>query len=368
MLSRDGNMIVGHNLDQEYYTPGMIHVNRRGEPKRSVSSLELSLTETPTPILEWSSKYGSVTFSPFGVGLPDGGMNEAGLVVNEMGLGESDFPFSDTLPTMLAHQWIQYQLDMFADVEEVIQSLPKINVQPMGSFTPASWANYHAFISDSSGDFAIIEFLEKSIIVHRGETAPVPVLCNSPYEKELKRLEDYQSFLGKIRRWLNRGSDMRFVIAAEALEEYNLDETQSPTDFCFELLSGLQFDQTKQWSIVYDTENFRVSFRTVRHPDIKFLNFSDLDFSPEADYRILPSIDMGGVGDVSDKLVVHSMEADKEIIETFMTSMVQFFITNNQLSCDADGYLLKYHDFNLQYLIDRAVEISQKTVRQEISR
>jgi penicillin V acylase-like amidase (Ntn superfamily) len=363
MLSNDSSIVVGHNLDQEFYTPGMIHINRRGEDKRSVSSIELSLTDTPTPILNWTSKFGSVTFSLLGQGLPDGGMNEAGLAVNEMALVESDYPFSDTLPTMLAHQWIQYQLDMFANVKEVIQNLPKINVQPMGTFTPASWANYHAFVSDSSGDFAIIEFLEKSIVVHRGEAAPVPVLCNSPYDKELKRLQGCQSLWSKIRRWLNRKPYMRFAIAAEALEEYNLYETQSPTEFCFELLSSLQFDQTKQWSIVYDVENFRVSFRTVSHPDIKFLNFSDLDFSPEADYRILPSIDMDGVGDVSDKLVVHSMEADKEIIETFMTSMVQFFITNNQLSCDADGYLLKYHDFNLQYLIDRAVEISQKTMR-----
>jgi len=229
MLSCDDCLVVGHNLDQEFYTPGMIHINRQGENKRSVSSIELSLTNTPTPILEWSSKYGSVTFSLLGRGLPDGGMNEAGLTVSEMALGESKFPFSDTLPTMLIHQWIQYQLDMFANVEEVIQNLPNINVQPMATFTPASWANYHALISDSSGDFAIIEFLNKSIIVHRGKTAPVPVLCNLPYKKELKRLENYQSFWGKIRRWLNLEHDMRFVIAAETLEECSLDETQSPT-------------------------------------------------------------------------------------------------------------------------------------------
>jgi len=367
MLSRDDCLIVGHNLDQEFYTPGMIHINRQGENKRSVSSFELSLTDVTTPILEWTSKYGSVTFSLLGRGLPDGGMNEAGLVVNEMGLGESEFPFSDTLPTMLVHQWIQYQLDMFADVEEVIQNLANINVQPMGTFTPASWANYHAFISDSSGDYAIIEFLNKSIIVHRGKTAPVPVLCNFPYERELKRLENYQSFWGKIRRWLNLEHDMRFVIAAETLEEYSLGVTQSPTDFCFELLSSLQFNYTKQWSIVYDVKNFRISFRTVGHPEIKFLDFSDLDFSAKADFKILPSIDLDlAGGDIYDNLIDYSIEADEAVIETFMRTLIEFFITDNQLSCDADGYLLKWYDFDLQHLIDRALEISQKTVRHDM--
>ncbi len=365
MLSRDDCLIVGHNLDQELYTPGMIHINRQGENKRSVSSIELSLTDTPTPILEWSSKYGSVTFSLLGRGLPDGGMNEAGLAVNEMGLGESEFPFSDTLPTMLVHQWIQYQLDMFADVEEVIQNLANINVQPMGTFTPASWANYHAFISDSSGNFAIIEFLNKSIIVHRGETAPVPVLCNLPYRTELKRLENCQSFWGRIKRWLNLEHDMRFVIAAETLEEYSLDEIRSPTEFCFELLASLQFDYTKQWSIVYDVRNLRVSFRTVGYPEIKYLNFSDLDFSANARFRILPSIDLDAAGDVSDELVDYSMDADKAIIDTFMRTLIEFFIRSNQLSCDADGYLLKWYDFDLEYLTDRALEISQKTARQD---
>ncbi len=365
MLSCDDCLVVGHNLDQEFYTPGMIHINRQGENKRSVSSFELSLTDVTTPILEWTSKYGSVTFSLLGRGLPDGGMNEVGLVVNEMALGESKFPFNDTLPTMLVHQWIQYQLDMFADVEEVIQNLPNINVQPMATFTPASWANYHAFISDSSGDYAIIEFLNESIVIHRGENAPVPVLCNFPYKKELKRLENYQSFWGKIKRWLNWGHDMRFVIAAEKLEEYSLDENQSPIDFGFELLSSIQYNYTKQWSIVYDLKNFRVSFRTVKYPDIKFLNFFDLDFSAEANFKILPNIDLDWKGDISDNLIDYSIEADKAVIETFMRTLIEYFITDNQLSCDVDGYLLKWYDFDLQHLIDRALEISQKTVRQD---
>jgi len=156
---------------------------------------------------------------------------------------------------------------------------------------------------------------------------------------------------------------MRFIIAAETLEEYSFDETQSPTEFCFELLTSLQLSYTKQWSIVYDVKNFRVSFRTVGHTEIKYLNFSDLDFSANARFKILPNIDLDLAGDVSDNLVDYSIDADKAVIETFMRTLIEFFITSNQLSCDADGYLLKWYDFDLHYLMDRALEISQKTVR-----
>lgn len=156
---------------------------------------------------------------------------------------------------------------------------------------------------------------------------------------------------------------MRFVIAAEALEEYNLDETQSPTDFCFDPLSSLQYSHTKQWSIVYDLKDFQISFRTVGHPGIKFFNFSDMDFSTDPDFMILPSIDLDKAGDITDNLVDYSIKADKRVIETFMTELIEFFIADNQLSCDQDGYLMKWYNFDLQYIIDRALEISQKTVR-----
>ena len=161
---------------------------------------------------------------------------------------------------------------------------------------------------------------------------------------------------------------MRFVIAAQALEEYYIDETQSPTDFCFDLLSSLQYNHTKQWSVTYDLKDFRISFRTAGHSGIKFLNFSDLDFSTEADFKILPSIDLDQTGDIFDNLVDYSIEADQRVIETFMTELIEFFIANNQLTCDPDGYLLKWYDFDLQYLIDRALEISQKTMRLEMDR
>jgi len=119
MLSRKNCLIVAHNLDQSFYTPGMIHVNRRGEKKRSVSCFDLQITDKKPPILEWTAKYGSVTFSLLGRNLPDGGMNEAGLTV----------------------RWLQYQLDNYATVAEVLEHLQDINIEPSSTFTPPASAN-----------------------------------------------------------------------------------------------------------------------------------------------------------------------------------------------------------------------------------
>jgi len=159
MLSREGCLIVGHNLDQSFYTPAIIHINPGGEWIRSISSFDLGLGDVKTPALEWVSKYGSATFSYLGRNLPDCGINEVGLTVSEMALAESAFPFSDSLPTMIVHQWIQYQLDNFAMVEEVLEHLGKINIEPVSTFTPPASANYHFFITDARGGVAIIEFL-----------------------------------------------------------------------------------------------------------------------------------------------------------------------------------------------------------------
>ena len=362
MISHDRTCLVGHNLDQEFYTPGMIHVNLRGESKSSVSGYDLGVTETSTPILNWVSRYGSVSFSPLGRGLPDGGINEAGLTVNEMALGESQFPFSDSLPTILAHQWIQYQLDMFANVEELIDGLPKINVQPVSTFTPVSWANYHAFVADRSGDFAIIEFLDSSIVVHRGDDAPVPVLCNSPYKQELKRLKSYEGFFGDIKKWFHSNRDIRFVIAAEALGEYCTEQYEDGVDFCFEILTGMQYKSTKQWSIVYDLNNSTVHFRTVGHPATKSLSLADVDFSEESRALILPDIDLSLGGDISSRLVPYSLEADRAVTTRFMTSLVDFIVKSNHAS-GADDYLLEHHGFTLEQFIDRAVALGQKTMK-----
>ena len=358
MLNRDDCLIVGHNLDQEFYTPGIIHVNRRSEKKRSVSRFDLELTDIETPILEWTSKYGSVTFSPLGRNLPDGGMNEAGLTVSEMGLGESVFPFNDSRPTMLSHLWIQYQLDNYATVDEVVAHLGDINIEPSSTFTPPASSNYHLFVTDSQGNVAIIEFLEDGPQVYTNSSVPVPALCNLPYHRELEQLETYRGMLGWINRFLDSDKDIRFVKCAEALEEFKTFTVGDPVEYCFDVLARLQFEWTKQWSVVYDVKSKRIYFRTTRGPSIRFFDFDDLDFSAEAPSTVFEDIDVNLSGDISDRFVAFTSDADRSVIDRFLRSLVRFVAKSDDLE-KMDFHMLENYGFNVARYVDRALETTE---------
>jgi len=358
MLSRDDCLVVGHNLDQSFYTPGMIHVNRRSESKRSVSCFDLNLTDVETPIIEWTSKYGSVTFSLLGRNLPDGGINEAGLTVSEMGLGESVFPFTDSLPTMLTHLWIQYQLDNYATVEEVLEHLRDINIEPSSTFSPPSSANSHLFVTDVQGNVAIVEFLDGGPRVYVNESVPVPALCNSTYQQELERLETYQGIVGWIRRRLDSNKDIRFIKCAEALEEFKTSSGMSPVDYCFDLLKQLQFEQTKQWSVVYDIKHRRVHFRTARGVNVRYFDLDSLELSADASPVVLENIEVDLAGDVSDQFVAFSPDADRAVIDRFLRSLVRFVAQSDDAET-MDRHMLDNYGMDVESYVDRALEITE---------
>src|ERR1700746_1722576 len=72
VLQGDGRIYFGRNLDW-HWENGLVFVNQRNIGKMAV------VTPGHAPA-KWISKYGSVTFNQFGMELPMGGMNEAGLV------------------------------------------------------------------------------------------------------------------------------------------------------------------------------------------------------------------------------------------------------------------------------------------------
>ena len=358
MLSRDDCLVVGHNLDESFYTPGMIHVNLRSERKRSVSCFDLDLTDVETPVIEWTSKYGSVTFNILGRNLPDGGINEAGLTVSEMGLGESVFSFNDSLPTMLSHQWIQYQLDNYATVEEVLEHLRDINIEPSSTFSPPASSNYHLFVTDIKGNVAIIEFLDGRPRVYVNESVPVPALCNLTYQRELERLENYQGISGWIKRFLDSKKDLRFIKAADALEEFDTSTDMAPVDYCFDVLKQLQFESTKQWSVVYDVAHGRVYFRTARGENVRYFDLDALDFSADASPVVLEDIDVDLAGDVSDRFVPISPGADRAVIDRFLRSLVRFVAKSDDAE-KMDLHMLDNYGMDVESYVDRALELTE---------
>ena len=111
-----------------------------------------------------------------------------GLYTHEMTLLGTRFPEDDERPRMFMMQWMQYQLDNYASVEEVLSNLSTIVLD--------GWT-WPFFVSDREGNTAAIEFVDGDLNVYTGDSMPIPVLCNNAYPEELANLEGYAGFGGE---------------------------------------------------------------------------------------------------------------------------------------------------------------------------
>jgi choloylglycine hydrolase len=307
MLRTDEAFLIGHNLDSGREVPGTIVINKRNVQKTGVSLGELIVgRKLPNPAMAWTSRYGSVTFNAWGKEFIDGGINEVGLYIHEMTLLGTRFPEDAELPRMFMMQWMQYQLDNYASVEEVLSNLSTVVLD--------GWT-WHFFVSDRDGNTAAIEFVDGDFNVYTNDSMPIPVLCNSAYPEELANLEDYASFGGeKPVRLRDKGTE-RFVHAAHMIR--NAPQPVD-ADYGFEILKTLERGLT-QWSIVIDVNQGRVYFRTSVGRRIKYFDMARLDFSSDTPVKML-DVNARLRGDVLDYFVDYSTErnrrAAKEGIES----------------------------------------------------
>jgi penicillin V acylase-like amidase (Ntn superfamily) len=257
-LEKNGQMMFGRNYDWVTAT-GMINTNSRGVMKQS---LDLEHRN----ILQWQSKYGSVTFNQYGKEFPNGGMNEKGLVVELMWLNESKYPAPDNRPGLSVLQWIQYQLDNCSTIDEVIATDKKIRVVSTG--TPQ-----HYLVADSKGKVATIEFLDGKMVVHTGNNLPYPVLANDTYSSSLHNLSTPS-------KGFQANSGDRFSRACALVQQYKKADTNKPiVDYSFDILNNVSQGNFTKWSIVYDITNRKIFFKTSANPGIKSFDVKAFDYS-----------------------------------------------------------------------------------------
>lgn len=238
---------------------GVVTINKRGVTKSSG-------TDKPAT---WTSRHGSVTFNQYGRDNPMGGMNEAGVVVELMWLDGTKYPAPDARPEVGNLEWIQYQLDTASMVDDVIANAGKVRIA--GSRAPL-----HYLVADAAGQVATIEFLNGKLVVHRGDTLPVPALANDTYADSLSLLR--------------RGATDRFGRVARGLAE------AKTVDGAFALLDKVRQPST-QWAIVYDIPNRSVYWRTAANSARRGIGLKSLDFRCATPVGVL-DID-AGKGDVS---------------------------------------------------------------------
>lgn len=280
-MNHGDRTIFGRNFDW-LKGNGSVFINKTGISKTAQSN------NSSNPFT-WVSKYGSVTFNQHGRELPYGGMNETGLVVETMMLHDTEYPQSpDSRPEIGLFRWIQYQLDSFSTIEEVIESDSIIRIK--------AYIGAHFLVCDAAGNCVTIEFLKGQLVYHTKEQLPVRVLSNSKYSKAVSFWKN-----GHIPENDPRRSIGRFVLAADMMGKYD-PKTTPPVEYAFKILSSVANPSDTQWSIVYDIGNFCIYFRTKENRKIRHFVLKSFDFSSAAPLKSL-DINANFSGDITGKFI-----------------------------------------------------------------
>ncbi len=298
----NGEWIFGRNYDWniEY---GLIMVNKRGLAKTAL--LQPGASGQPA---RWVSKYGSVTFNQYGREFPLGGMNEAGLVVEMMWLSQTEYPNADQRPVLQDLQWIQYQLDTAATVEEVIQSDKAVRIDA-GKSTPL-----HFLICDRKGGAAAIEFLGGGLRLHTGKTLPVRALTNNTYEYCLGLWDLCGGDENNSSFKFAGESQKRFVWAGHGVKagEAGL-AAEGPVAYAFQVLDKASTNST-MLRVVYEAKAGLIHFRTKSTPLVRTVDIRRFDFACSTPVKILDVLaDLQG--DVTDRFSDYSSEANYDLIK-----------------------------------------------------
>lgn len=262
ITNKEGHMAFGRNFDFPAGN-GHIIINQKNLMKEAFVS-------PPAKAIQWVSKYGSITFNQMGRELPYGGMNEAGLVIEQMWMNDTQYPENDDRYTLTELQWIQYQLDNCATVKEVIATKERLRIDNK------SVATLHFLVADASGEVATIEYIDGKMNVHRNENLPYTVLANCPYDRSINYKQTKEIDHDTVFNGWTENSSGRFVTAANMIEKY---QQQNLVDYSFEILDAVAQGESTQWSIVYDITNKKIHLKTFENKTLRTIDFEAFDFT-----------------------------------------------------------------------------------------
>ena len=300
-LTASGDAVaVGNSYDWSIGA-GLVIINPRGLAKTA-------LVMPGNTAAEWVSLYGSVTFNQYGREQPQSGMNEAGLVVAQMMLGETVYPEADERPAVGELQWIQYALDNFDSVSELIDAAPGLRIATF-------YADLHYLACDASGGCATFEYLDGELVLTSGADLVVPTLTNDTYAESVAYLAEHVGFGGELPIPTSQSSLDRFVRASALARAEVAGDLQAAA---FSVLDSV-YNDSSQWNLVYLPGQSRVAFRTRARPEIRTVDLSDFDLDCTAEAMML-DIDAEPTGPVGELFEPYSTEANRELVEEVIGS------------------------------------------------
>ncbi len=317
-INKEGKLLLGRNYDWVTGS-GMVHTNLRGLAKTS-----FQMPEGNT--LSWVSKYGSITFNQYGKEFPTGGMNEKGLVVELMWLDETRYPAPDSRPAISVLQWIQYQLDNCATVEEVLATDKVVRIAAVGT-TPL-----HYLVADKQGNAATVEFLNGRMTVHQGKDLSIPVLTNCTDKESVSHMRSASTRGGE------GGSSLgRFAKACSMVQQYSPKAKSSPVEYAFHILSEVAQGDFTKWSIVYDIKEARIYFKTNSYPPTRSVSFHSFNFACTGKPAAF-DINTRMAGDISERFSTYAKEFNREILQK------SFSESSDRISVPV-GYIQKISEY-----------------------
>ncbi len=289
----NGTIITARSMDWKDKIPANLWIFPRGMQRNGEAGINS---------INWTSKYGSVIASAWDFATTDG-MNEKGLVANVLWLAESKYPEFDSLgtkPGLTIAAWAQYVLDNFASVEEAVNELKKEEFVIVSKYIPGTdkFTTLHLSISDASGDNAIFEYIEGSLVIHHNRS--YQVMTNSPiFEKQLAINTYWDGIPGTIMLpGTNRAAD-RFVRASYYIKAIpQTDNTRVAIASVFSVIRncsvpfGISSEQepnisSTRWRSVSDQKNLVYYFETVLTPNIFWVDMKNIDFGKISTSKML---------------------------------------------------------------------------------
>jgi penicillin V acylase-like amidase (Ntn superfamily) len=298
-----GSVLLAKNLDWPV-GEGLLCVNKKDVIKEAFGG------GPPVP-LRWTSKYGSVTFNQFGREFPLGGINEAGLVIEELS-ARMQYPPSDGRRGLNEFQWIQYHLDTCRTVKEVLKGAAEVRVFGL-------LLGLHYLVADRKGNVGVVEFIKGKTVSYSGDSLPFAVLSNDTYEQSLGYLKLYQGFGGERTVPAGPESGERFVRAAAALREYQSLGQRPLLDYAFVILKSVAQEDT-QWSIVYNIPRRLVFFKTKKRRRYKIIPLEGLDFSCRSPALVL-SVTTESAGNLGRYLVPYDPQENRRLLASVLRAL-----------------------------------------------
>lgn len=274
------------------------------------------LADDPNP-LRWTSRYGSLATTLYGLGTVDG-INEKGLAVHGLYLQAADFGSRDPgRPAVVATLWLQYLLDMAATVAEALALLEGIDIVKVTAHGHDS--NLHLAMEDAGGDSAIVEYVGGERVVHHGRQ--FTLMTNDPaYDQQLALLaeQDFSHPSSTMPLPGNVNAVDRFQRAAyySAL----LPEPTSEREAVASVLAimrnvSVPFGAPYHDFGIYDTEyrtvadvtHRRYFFELTTSPNVIWIDLDRLNLADGAPIVAVDPYDYSLVGDVTDRFTPREM-------------------------------------------------------------